>query len=54
MDAGIIPVLIGLLGSLDTYVQYYNISTLANIVQDGKNILLPSSSSLRLSRTRQE
>ena len=39
VDAGIIPVLVELLGSLDTDVQYYSISTLSHIAQDGKNIL---------------
>ena len=54
MDAGIIPVLVELFDSLDTDVLYYSISTLANIALDGKNIVLLSSSSLRLSRARCE
>ena len=39
MDAGIIPVLVQLLGSLDTDVQYYGIGTLDYIALDGKDIL---------------
>ena len=38
MDAGIIPVLVELLGSSDTDVQYSSISTLANIALEGKYI----------------
>ena len=47
MDAGILPVLIELIASLDTDVQYYSIDILGEIAHDGKNILLPSSDSLR-------
>ena len=54
MDAGIIPVLVELLGSMDTDVQYYGISTLTNIASHGKNTPFPSSSSLRLSRARHD
>ena len=47
MDAGVLPVLVELFDSLDTDVQYYSISILASIARHGKNILLPSSNSLR-------
>ena len=39
VDAGIIPVLVELLGSLDTDVQYYSIGTMNYISQDGKSML---------------
>ena len=41
MNAGAIPVLVGLLNSPDTDVQYYCTTALSNIAVDGKNILPP-------------
>lgn len=40
MNAGAIPVLVGLLNSPDTDVQYYCTTALSNIAVDGRNITL--------------
>lgn len=40
VNAGAIPVLVGLLNSPDTDVQYYCTTALSNIAVDGKNIAL--------------
>lgn len=39
VNAGIIPVLVELLGSLDAEVQYYSASTLGEFALDGKHTL---------------
>jgi len=39
VNAGAIPVLVGLLNSPDTDVQYYCTTALSNIAVDGKNVI---------------
>jgi len=40
VNAGAIPVLVGLLNSPDTDVQYYCTTALSNIAVDGENVVL--------------
>ena len=40
MNAGAIPVLVGLLNSPDTDVQYYCTTALSNIAVDGEDFIL--------------
>jgi len=44
VNAGAIPVLVGLLNSPDTDVQYYCTTALSNIAVDGKNLIFHSNS----------
>ena len=44
VNAGAIPVLVGLLNSPDTDVQYYCTTALSNIAVDGKSTIFPPGS----------